>query len=134
MVLDFPSGAMRDTKIIGLITIVAASPNIGFLVFFGFSDHPSLLSWMVIEKFLTAITCISGGALLWFGGIWGNRISIVAWILIIFASCSSLYEALFQTPNQDLQLVILAKDIIIATLGGLILVLLFRGLIKYRKG
>lgn len=124
---------MRDTKIIGLITIVAAAPNIGFLVFFGFSDHPSFLSWMVIEKFLTAITCISGGALLWRGLIWGYRISIVAWILIIFASCSSLYVALSQTPNQNLQLVILAKEFIIAALGGLILVILFRGLIKYRK-
>jgi hypothetical protein len=125
---------MRDTKIIGLITIVAAAPNVGFLVFSSFSDHPSFLSWMVIEKFLTVIACMSGGALLWWGGIWGYRISVVAWILIIFASSSNLYVALFQTPNQNLQLVILAKDIIIAALGGLILVILFRDLIKYRKG
>lgn len=125
---------MRDTKIIGLITIVAAAPNIGFLVFFGFSDHPSFLSWMVIEKFLTAITCISGGALLWRGLIWGYRISIVAWTLIIFASFSNLYVALFHTPDRNLQLVILAKDIIIAALGGLILVILLRDLIKFGKG
>ena len=89
----------------------------------------------IFDKFARRATgIISGGALLWWGGIWGYRISIVAWILIIFASSSNLYVALFQTPNQNLQLVILAKDIIIAALGGLILVILFRDLIKYRKG
>jgi hypothetical protein len=124
---------MKFLKMTGLITIVAAVPHIGSLLYLIFIYHSSLANWVVIEKFLISIACISGGALLWRGGIWGFRLSIIAWILVIYASSSNLYAAIFQTANTNIQSVILPKDIIISLLGCIILFILVKDLIKFRN-
>ena len=124
---------MTIRKIIGLITIAAAVPHIGFLFYFVFIYHASMVSWTVIEKILITFTCISGGALLWSGGIWGYRISIIAWILLLFVSFSSLYVTIFHTPIEEFQAVLLTRDAIISSFGCIILFILLRDLINFKQ-
>ena len=124
---------MKISKLIAIITIIAATPNFGFIFYLFFSYHASTLNWIVIEKILTALSCIVGGALLWRENIWGYRISIIAWILILFVSISSIYVAVSHTTNIDLQLVMLSKDLIISLCGGIILVILLKGALRAKS-
>jgi len=123
---------MRIRRIIGLITIIAAIPHIGFMIFFIYAYHASFTHWMLIEKFLIGITSILGGALLWREGVWGHRVSIISWILLLFASLSALYVGLFHTSNANAQIVLLTKDILISSIAMIILFILVRDLIKLR--
>ena len=123
---------MKSRRIIGLITIIAAIPHIGFMIFFIFVYHASFVHWMFIEKILIGITSIPGGVLLWRESMWGHRLSIISWILILFASLSALYVGLFHTSNVNAQIVLLTKDIIVSSIGTITLFILVRDLIKFR--
>lgn len=123
---------MKSRRIIGLITITAAIPHIGFMIFFIFANHASITHWIVIEKLLIGITSITGGVLLWREGVWGHRLSIISWTLILFASLSALYVGLFHTSNVNAQIVLLTKDIVVSLIGTITLFILVRDLIKLR--
>ena len=123
---------MRIRRIISIVTIIAAIPHIGFLIFFISVYHASFTHWMVIEKFFIGITSLIGGILLWSEGVWGHRLSIISWLIIIFASLSALYVGLFHTPNANSQIVLLTKEVIVSSIGTVILFFLVRDLIKSR--
>jgi len=123
---------MRIRRIIGLITIIAAIPHIGFMIFFILVYHASFTHWVVIEKLLIGITSILGGVLLWREGFWGHRLSIISWTLILFPSLSALYVGLFHTSNANAQIVLLTKDIVVSLIGTITLFILVRDLIKFR--
>lgn len=54
----------------------------------------------------------TGGVLLWGGSVWGYRLSLIAWALVVLTSLASVMS-LYQTPNvaETLATTWMTKDV-----------------------
>lgn len=124
---------MKKRKLLGSLTVIAAIPALGFMMFFLVVYNASLMHWLVIEKIIIGFTCILGGVLLWQGHKWGYRLSIIGWMVILYVSFSSIYVAFQPETNEHLRLAMFSKDAIYLTVGLPALVILIRDMIKTKK-
>ena len=124
---------MKKRKITGLITILAAIPRIGYILFFVTHNPAFLIHWVVIEKLLIATACILGGIFLWRGSIWGYRFSVLGWVMILWASASNIYVALAPSTNDNLSTIMLSNDMISSILCLTILSMLLGDILRIRK-
>lgn len=124
---------MIKRQILGAVTILAALPGLLFILYFISSYNASLLHWLVIEKIITALFCFIGGGLLLKGNAWGYRLSLVGWILIIWASISSLLAAWQPVTSGQLQTNMFAKEAIYLAVGLPTVIILIREMIRIKR-
>ena len=103
------------------------------MIFIVILYQASFTHWIVIEKLLVGSACIFGAIFLWRGSIWGYRISILSWILILWISASSIYVAVSPKTIEDLRIVMLSKDIIFSVIGLTILSILIGDMLRMRR-
>jgi hypothetical protein len=119
--------------ILGIITILAALPGLLFIIFFIGKYHPSLLHWLVVEKIVTALFCFVGGILLFKGDKWGYRLALIGWLLIIWASSSSVFAAFQPITSAQLRKGMLTKEAIILAIGVPTAIVMIREIVKTNK-
>lgn len=123
---------MKKRKLLGTVTIIAAIPALGFILFFISKYNAPLYHWFVVEKMMIGFCSIIGGILLWRGHKWGYRLSTIGWAVILYASIMSLYVAFQPEVNEQLKITMMSKDIIYLLVGIPILSILIRDIIKTR--
>ncbi len=81
---------MKNRRILGIITVLAAVPTLAFLGYFVLSYSPPISHWLIWEKVAIGFFCLIGGIMLWKGKIWGYILSALGWGLLIFVHFSIL--------------------------------------------
>jgi hypothetical protein len=128
---------MAKRPFLGFITVVVGIPFLAFLIYFVSRYEPPLLHWFVWENALIVVSSLIGGLLLWQGNVWGYRLSAFAWLLVVFASLSSLV-ALFQSSGSSdvtdaLAKLWMGKDLVLLVIGALATYPIVRDLLQTKK-
>ena len=125
---------MKKRRFFAIITILAAGPALVFLRYLILGYGTPIIHWLVWEKIAIAFFCLIGGIMLWQGNIWGYRLSVLAWALIIFVHSSILI--LFCTNLDKLMfpsyVVNISLNVLFILAGTLTIVILLRDIL--RKG
>lgn len=112
-------------------------PVIPDLLHFTSQYQPPLAHWFVLEKVVISVLGIVGGVFLWCGNVWGYRVGLIAWALIILSSLASLVS-LYQASGQPdvagrVTTTWISKDVIYILIAVPVLYVLARDLIERRR-
>jgi len=118
---------------LGVITVTAAIPGLLCITLYISLYEASLLHWLAIEKLITAFFCFAGGGLLIKGNKWGYPVALLGWILIFWASTSSVAAALQPETSARLRTNMLLKEGVYFLAGLPTALILIRDMMKTRK-
>jgi len=121
---------MEKRKLLGSLTIIAAIPFLGFIIFF-FSVYN--INWFLIENIAIVIFCSVGGKLLWRSSKWGYRLSAIGWAILLFDSVTSVFAVLLTEITTQARTILITKDIIYLLIGIPADFILIRDMMKERK-
>lgn len=128
---------MKKRPLLGAITMLATIPFLGFLVLFISQYQPPLVHWFVMEKAAICIAGIIGGVLIWRGNVWGYRVGLIAWMLIVLSTLTSLASLYRASGTPDVTGTVGAtwagKDVIYILVSVPILYVLARDLLVTRR-
>lgn len=124
---------MKKRRFLSSLTIIAAIPSFAFVIFFTTSYDAPLTHWFVIEKLVIVFSCIIGGVLLWKGSKWGYQLSVVGWLVILYASIVSIYVAFQPATKEAARFTMFIKDGLFLTIGIPVFFILVRDIITRKN-
>jgi hypothetical protein len=118
------------TGFLSLLTIIAAIPSLGFVIFFMRVYDAPLTHWFIMENLVIVFSCFIGGVLLWKGKKWGYRVSEIGWLIILYRSFMSIYVAFLPDTKEVTRVPMFITNAIFIVVGITVLIALIGDIVK----
>jgi hypothetical protein len=127
--------SFKGRRVLAIITFLASIPSFTFVIRFISTYSPTIAHWVIWEKGCIILFCLAGSILLWQGNVWGYRLSIIGWALIIFVQMSIVIIFLFDLSKSNIVDITasLSINILFILVGVSSIYVLLRDIIRNRN-